>query len=179
MQAVIKCLAKHNCEGQAVLSTAEEEDHRVQCVDDIKSQVLPWSAVCQALEQELKSIFETLGVYEKVEERDAIATCQVNLVDTKWIDTQSIPGSARTNQATTRGTRVQTWRQARPVCGDSSVRHIESNNLHRSESQANILHHAHRRVTCILSRKGSETGSHASGGQNGCRLVEEGYVWRM
>ena len=47
-------LAKHNCEGQAVLSTAEEEDHRVQCVDDIKSQVLPWSAVCQALEQELK-----------------------------------------------------------------------------------------------------------------------------
>ena len=61
MQAVIKCLAKHNCEGQAMLSTVEEEDHRVQCVDDIKSQVLPWSAVCQALEQELKVSSGDLG----------------------------------------------------------------------------------------------------------------------
>ena len=62
-----------------MLATAEEEDQRAQCIDDITNKVLPWSAVRQAGEQEL-IFLRDLGVYEKVDKREAIARYQVTPV---------------------------------------------------------------------------------------------------
>ena len=99
-----------NREEQAILATAADEDQRVQCFEDITGEEPPWSAVRQAREQKLKYLRD-LGVYEKVDERDAIARYQVTPVDTKWTDT---------NQAFEPRSRVATrefkkWRSARSV----------------------------------------------------------------
>ena len=55
-------------------------------IDDITDKELPRHEVRQTREQELKDLCD-LGVYEKVEEREAIAQYQITPVDTKWIDT--------------------------------------------------------------------------------------------
>ena len=93
-----------------MLATAEEEDQRDQCIEDITGKEPPWSAVRQSREQELKYLRD-FGVYEKVDERDAIARYQVTPVDTRWTDT---------NQAFEPRSRVATrefkkWRSARSV----------------------------------------------------------------
>ena len=49
------------------------------------------------------------------------------------------------------------WRWARSARRGSSVGSLESHNHCCSESQANVLNHAHRRVACMLSRESSET----------------------
>ena len=43
----------------------------------------------EACEKEMKYLRE-LGVYEKVDERTAVAKCNVTPVDTEWVDWQSI-----------------------------------------------------------------------------------------
>ena len=49
-----------------------------------------------------------LVVYEKVDERDAIARSQVTPGDTNWIDPDTAhEEGAHSNQVTTRGTRVE------------------------------------------------------------------------
>ena len=53
------------------MAAAEEEHQRVQYIDDITGKGLPWSQVRQAREQELNYLRD-LGVYEKVDEREAI-----------------------------------------------------------------------------------------------------------
>ena len=97
----------HSCEGHALPWTGEEEDQRVQCIDDITGEELPWSAVRQARDQEVKYLPD-LVVYEKVDERDAIARSQVTPGDTNWIDPDTAhEEGAHSNQVTTRGTRVE------------------------------------------------------------------------
>ena len=49
-----------------------EQDWNVRCVDDITGKELPWTAVGRAREEELKYL-QDLGVYEKFDERTAIA----------------------------------------------------------------------------------------------------------
>ena len=53
---------------------------------DVPAKELPWHRERKAREQELKYLRD-LGVYEKVDEREAIAQYKVTPVDTKWIDT--------------------------------------------------------------------------------------------
>ena len=97
-------------------------------MDDITGKELSWSGVRQAREQELKSLRD-LGVYEKVEECEAIAKYQVSPVDTKCIDA---------NKAFEEETmHLRSRFVAREFKGGE--KNVEGNNQYRSESQANIL----------------------------------------
>ena len=73
-------------EQDAMLAGAGEEDEIIKCFDDITGKELLWQAVKEAGEKELKYLRE-LGVYEKVDERAAVAKYNVTPVDTKWVDT--------------------------------------------------------------------------------------------
>ena len=73
-------------EQDAMLARAGEEDEFIKCHDDITGKELLWQAVKPAREKELKYLRE-LGVYEKVDERAAVAKYNVTPVDTKWVDT--------------------------------------------------------------------------------------------
>ena len=59
----------------------EKTEQHVIFIDDVT-----WHEVRRAREQELKYLRD-FGVYEEVDEREAIAHYQVTPVDTKWIDT--------------------------------------------------------------------------------------------
>ena len=60
------------------------EDEFIKCFDDITGKELPWQAVKEGREKELKYLNE-LGVYKTV---DAVAAkYNVTPVDTKWVDT--------------------------------------------------------------------------------------------
>ena len=48
-----------------MLATAEKGHRRVHCVHDITGKSLPWSAIRQAWEEELKYLRD-LGIYEKL-----------------------------------------------------------------------------------------------------------------
>ena len=70
------------------------------CIDDVTSKELQWHEVRQAREQALKYLRD-IGVYEKVDEPEAMAQYQVTPVDTKWIDKkQSIGEGAHAHQIT-------------------------------------------------------------------------------
>ena len=69
-------------------ATAEEEDQRVQCFDDIFGKELPWTAIRQACDQSLKYVCD-FGVCDKFDERDAIARYQVTPVSTRGGSTQT------------------------------------------------------------------------------------------
>ena len=81
-----KGFARRNREKHATFAETGEEDQHVICMDDVTSKELPWHDVRNAREQELKYMRD-FGMYEKVDEREAIAQYQVTPVDTKWIDT--------------------------------------------------------------------------------------------
>ena len=51
------------------------------CFDDITGKELPWHAVRKACELELKYLRD-LGVYEKVDEKEAVAKYGITPVDT-------------------------------------------------------------------------------------------------
>ena len=55
-------------------------------IDDITGKELPWHAVREARELELKYLRD-LGVYEKVDEKEAVEKYGPTPVDTKWVDT--------------------------------------------------------------------------------------------
>ena len=88
-KSIIKGLARRNHERHTMLANAEEAQEREQdvvCFDDITGKELPWHAVRKARELELKYLRD-LGVYEKVDEKEAVAKYKITPVDTKWIDT--------------------------------------------------------------------------------------------
>ena len=55
-----------------MLAGAGDEDEFFKCFDDITGKELPWQSVKETREKELKYLRE-LGVYEKVDERAAVA----------------------------------------------------------------------------------------------------------
>ena len=85
-KSIIKGLARHNRKERVMLSELEEENQDVVCIDDVTGEEFPWHAVRMAREQELKYLRD-VGVFEKVDEHEAIAKYQVTPVDTKWIET--------------------------------------------------------------------------------------------
>ena len=130
----------------ALLATAEEEDQRVECIDDITGKELPWSEVRQAGEQELKYVRD-LGVYEKVDVREPIEKYQVAPADTKWIDTNE---ASEEEHMKLRSRIVSRELKSgdRPDLYAGTL--VEGNNLYCSAPQSNILNHAHRRVLVRL-----------------------------
>ena len=108
-------------EQDAMLAEACEENEFIKCFDDIIGEELPWQAVKEAREKELKYLRE-LGVYEKVDERTAVAKYNVTPVDTKWVDTDKAfeeePMQIRSRIV---ARECKQWRQARLVCGNSSA----------------------------------------------------------
>ena len=70
----------------AILADVEEEEQDVIFFDDIIGKELPWHAVRKARELELKYLRD-LGVYEKIDEKEAVAQYRINPLDTKWVDT--------------------------------------------------------------------------------------------
>ena len=86
-RSIIKGLARRNHERHTMLADVEEEQEQdVICFDDITGKELPWHAVRKARELELKYLRD-LGVYEKVDEKEAVEKYGVTPVDTKWVDT--------------------------------------------------------------------------------------------
>ena len=73
-------------EQDAMLAEAGEEHEFIKCFDDITGKELLWQAVKEAREKELKYLRE-FGVFEKVDERAAVAKYSVTPFDTKWVDT--------------------------------------------------------------------------------------------
>ena len=123
----------------------------------------------QAREQELKCLRD-LGVFEKVDEREARVQYQVTPVDTKLIDTsKAFDGEAFANQITTVAREFKSGDRPDLYRRDFSVGSVQGNNIHRRASQSHMLTHAHRRATCIFSRECSEicAGKNTSGGQEG------------
>ena len=91
----------------------EKTEQHVIFIDDVT-----WHEVRRAREQELKYLRD-LGVYEEVDEREAIAHYQVTPVDTKWIDTnKAFEEEPMQDPTTNRRKRIHMRRQARCVCGD-------------------------------------------------------------
>ena len=86
-RSIITGLARRNHERHTMLADVEEEQEQdVICFDDITGKELPWHAVRKARELELKYLRD-LGVYEKVDEKEAVEKYGVTPVDTKWVDT--------------------------------------------------------------------------------------------
>ena len=88
-KSILKGLARRNHEKYTMLADVEEAQERGQdvvCFDDVTGKELPWRAVRKARELELKYLRD-LGVYEKVDEKEAIEKYGVTPIDTKWIDT--------------------------------------------------------------------------------------------
>ena len=88
-KSIIKGLARRNHENHTMLADVEEAQEREQdvvCFDDVTGKELPWRAVRKARELELKYLRD-LGVYEKVDEKEAVEKYGVTPIDTKWIDT--------------------------------------------------------------------------------------------
>ena len=86
-KSITKGLARRNLERHAMLADVEEEQEQdVICCDDIIGKELPWHAMRKARELELKYLRD-LGVYEKVDEKEAEAKYGITPVDTKWVDT--------------------------------------------------------------------------------------------
>ena len=86
-KSILKGLAKRSREKHAMLADVEEgQEQGVICIDDITGKEPPWHAVRKAREQELKYLRD-LGVYEKVDEKEAVAKYGITSVETKWIDT--------------------------------------------------------------------------------------------
>ena len=86
-KSILKGLAKRSREKHAMLADVEEgQEQDVICIDDITGKELQWRAVRKARELEMKYLRD-LGVYEKVDEKEAVAKYGITLVDTKWIDT--------------------------------------------------------------------------------------------
>ena len=77
-----KAMRDGNRERHAMLADVEEEQEQdVICFDDITSKELSWHAVHKTREQELKYLRD-FGVYEKVDEKEAVAKYGI-----KWVDT--------------------------------------------------------------------------------------------
>ena len=79
MQVDFKGLARRNRERRAMLADVEEEQEQdVICFDDITGKELPWHAGRKARELELKYLRD-LGVYEKVDEKEAVGEVRKSL----------------------------------------------------------------------------------------------------
>ena len=159
-RSIRKGLARRNHERHTMLADVEEKQEQdVICFDDITGKELPWHAVRTARELELKYLRD-LGVYEKVDEKEAVEKYGVTPVDTKWVDTdKAFEGDPM--QIRSRMCAREFKSDDRPdlYAGTPPLEAFEGYNIDCSEPQRNFLNHAHRCLTCILSCEGSEASA--------------------
>ena len=74
-KSIMEGLIRRKRVKHAILPEVGEEDQRVLRIDDVTGKELPWHEVRRARGQELKYLRD-FGVYEKVDERAAIAQYQ-------------------------------------------------------------------------------------------------------
>ena len=100
-------------EQYAMLAEADEEDELIKSFDDSTGKELPWQAVKEAREKELKYLRE-LDVHEMVDEGAAVAKYKVTPVDTKSVDTDTAfdgePMPIRSRIVAKEGSKVGTGR---------------------------------------------------------------------
>ena len=82
-KSITRGLVKRTHEKHTMLGEEQEQDD--MCFYDITSKELPWHAVREARELELKYLRD-LGVYEEVDEKEAFEKYGITPVDTKWVD---------------------------------------------------------------------------------------------
>ena len=71
-ESITRGPVKRNHEKHTMLAdVGEEQEQDVKCFDDITGKELPWHAVREARELELKYLPD-FGVYEKVDEKEAV-----------------------------------------------------------------------------------------------------------
>ena len=80
MRGFVNC----NHEKHAMMADVGKKEQDV--IDDITGKELPWHAEREARELELKYLRD-LGVYEKVDEKEAVEKYGITPVDTKRVDT--------------------------------------------------------------------------------------------
>ena len=157
-RSIIKGLARRNHERHTMLADVEEEQEQdVLCIDDITGKEQPWRAVRKARELELKYLRD-LGVYEKVDEKDAVAKYGITPVDTKWVDTdKAFEGEPM--QIRSRMCAREFKSDDRPdlYAGTPSLEALQAiisivANNKDSEPQRNVFNHAHRRVNEGIQR---------------------------
>ena len=111
-KSIIRGIVKRDHEKHTMLAhVVAKQEHDVICFDDLTGKELPWHAVRKARELELKYL-RYLGVYEKVDEKEAVAkygiTPVITPVDTKRVDTdKAFEGGAPADQITNVCERVQ------------------------------------------------------------------------
>ena len=150
------------------MAAVGEEDRRVVCVADVTGKELSWQDVRKGREREWRNICVT------VDGREPTAQYQVTSADTKWTDTNQ-PFEESSMQIISRIVAREFKSDDRPDP------HAGTHPLYFLKSSANFLDRAHRRVTCIVSCKNSETGpgTITSGRQNGCRRGKMGLLTRV
>ena len=159
------CNARH-----AMLADAEEDaEEDVICFDDITGKEFPWHAVRKARELELKYLRD-IGVYEKVDEKEAVAKYGITPVDTKWVDTdRAFEGEPM--QIRSRMCAREFKSDDRPdlYAGTPTLEALKAIISIAANHKETFFNHALRCVTCILPREGPETRADTgtSGGQNG------------
>ena len=84
-KSIMKGLARRDREKHEMLAEVKEKEQDVICFDDITGNKLPWYAVRKARELDLKYLRD-LGVYEKIDENEAVAQYKITPVDTKLVD---------------------------------------------------------------------------------------------
>ena len=171
-KSIIKGLARGNHERHTMLADGEEEQEQdVICFDDITGKELPWHAVRRAREWELKYLRD-LGVFEKVDEKEAVAKYGITPVDTKWVDTdKAFEGEPM---------QIRSRMCAREFKSDdrtdlyAGTPPLEASKARSQRTTKNVFNHAHRCVTCVLPREGPETRADTAtrGGQSGHRRWE-------
>ena len=87
-KSIIRGLVKRDVKHTLLADVGEKQEQYVICFDDITGKELPWLAVREARELELKYLRD-LGVYEKVDEKEAVEKYGITPVDTKWVDTDN------------------------------------------------------------------------------------------
>ena len=105
--SIIRGLVKPNHEKHTMLAdVGEEQEQDVICFDDITGKELPWHAVREARELEVKYLRD-LGVHRKVDEKEAVEKYGITPVDTNgWAQTKRSRG-ANANQISNVCERVQ------------------------------------------------------------------------
>ena len=145
-QSILKGLVKRNKEKHAMSADVEEtqeEERDVVCHDDVTGKELPWWAVHKARELELQYLRD-LGVYEKVDEKEAIKKYGVTPIDTKWIDTdKAFEGEPMQIRSRICAREFKSDDRPDLYAGAPSVEGIEGHNINCSESRRKILNHAH------------------------------------
>ena len=154
----------------------KKQEEYVICFDDITGKELPWHAVREARELELKDLPD-FGVYEKVDEKEAVAKYGISPVDTKWVDTDKAfegePMQIRSRMCTREfksDDRPDLYAGTPPLEALKAMISIVPNH------KETFFNHAHRCVTCVLPREGPQTSADTttSGGQKVHRRWESG-----